>query len=126
MIVMQYGSGNGQKSGMRNDLLWSNDSPSASFGAQTVSLDLSGYSSVKIYLGAGTEITTVVEIPSGFTFSARHISNSGNNLRYFYRTITPSNTGVAFTGCSYRTNGSGSTGTSNTTLIPLLIYGIKN
>ena len=91
-------------------LLWTNPSPSASFAAQKISLDLSNYSFVFV-VSSGS---VLVKVGAG---SAWIVSNVSPNLRL--RSVTASATGVTF-GAGYQ----GST-QDNTNNIPIQIYGIR-
>ena len=90
-------------------LLWTNPSPTSSFAAQTVTLDLSSYDDVEIEMaGAGTYASTTTQTFKLEVNVGGLLSISANNI--WWRYVTPRTTGVEF-GAGYRTTtyGSGST-----------------
>ena len=108
------------------DLLWENASPSSSFAAQTVSLDLSGYDAIlttvkhwadndsklnEIALVGSTRMTLTVQSPSDIKIQT---------LRLY--SVTTS--GVTYDG-GKGMSAAGATYDSNDAAIPLAIYGIK-
>lgn len=102
-------------------LLWTNASPTSEFAAQTISLDLSDYAFVWIEYcfsssftsGAGTER---VRVGASATMIVRPTSASNvTGARY----ASASTSGVLFSDAHYNTE------KSNTSTIPLRIYGIK-
>ena len=108
------------------ELLWENASPSSSFAAQTVSLDLSGYDAVLI------KATTTSNNPSdeyyGFFNTLAFVGDgiktvmffcSGNTNRSGHRMAQATSSGVTFSKCMWnaaQTDGFG---------VPYYIYGIK-
>ncbi len=112
--------------GVSVDLLWTNSDPSASFAAQTVALDLSGYSMVMITFvwgSAGEWFTQVFEMDHKSIAFRADRANSGGRLYNCIRPVTTSSTGVVF-GAATEGNGS-STSTTNGNIIPAKIYGVK-
>ncbi len=104
-------------------LLWTNPSPTSSFSAQTVALDLSSYDDVEIEMvGDTTNANTTQNFKLRVGIGGL-LDISANNI--WWRYVTPSGTGVEF-GAGYKTTtyGSGATLT-NTQMVPLKIYGIK-
>lgn len=102
-------------------LLWTNASPTSSFAAQTVSLDLSGYDAVLIIYKMDTATGTYYShtCPKGLTM----------NLVGFYnyrgrRGATMLDTGVTF-GDGSGASTTGSMETNNGMCIPYQIFGIK-
>lgn len=102
------------------ELLWTNASPTSSFAAQTVSLDLSGYDAVLIDVNCAYEFPDfgtcfVCMVGRGVYMD---VWNPTQNSKYF-REATVASTGVTF-GQGYF-----STGANNNCAIPFRIYGIK-
>lgn len=98
----------------RQVLLWSNASPTSAFAAQTISLDLSGYTHVVVvgeHASGATLIAPATMVPIGQTGFILSIGN-------LYRTFTVSATGVAFAA------GVGDAATASIA-IPLYIFGVK-
>lgn len=97
-------------------LLWTNASPTSSFAAQTVSLDLRGYDAVVIVVDADRRHTFPCFV--GFQYDLSYLP-SGYNAASFGRLATVSSVGVDF-GAGYY-----NTGANNTVAVPQAIYGIK-
>ena len=102
--------------------VWENTSPTSSFAAQTVSVDLTNYGAILCVFSNGQEtdgttVSTIVIKGTVGMLLAPHESGSGGN---FYRSCSPTNNGVAF-----GDGKKGGSGTVNTDNIPLAIYGIK-
>lgn len=129
-IAMRYGSNDYTRSGgasgggggITMSLLWTNPSPTSSFAAQTVSVDLSGYDAYGVLVLFGTSNPNIVPMQVLPCDSARDgvlsvVARSNNNNGG--RLVTFSPTGLTFTACTY--NGS----SSNAYCIPYKIYGIK-
>lgn len=106
-------------------LLWTNASPTSAYGAQTVSLDLSGYQMVAIVLNRGTgdatKNTTLVFVGSA---SKCIVYQEANGLYPASRNATVSTTGVAFS-MGFENGNSTAAGTSNSVGIPYQIFGIR-
>ena len=106
-------------------LLWTNPNWKIDFSAQTVSLDLSGYTAIMVVFAyaksqpnrRGTQ-TQLVD-GATYTFEAPHTS-AGNY--WFRREVTASETGVKFGTGGYMEDGSFQGG--NLYTMPLYIYGI--
>ena len=104
-------------------LLWTNASPGSSFAGQTVQLDLSGYDIVVVL---GRVNTTSDNYCSCIAFKG--IGNFLGFVTYHstaskigrYRWVTPSDSGVVFSNCTYSSGD-----TDNANAIPYQIYGIK-
>lgn len=123
-VSMQFGSNGGVvKNGSRIKLLWSNDSPDSSFAAQTLDIDLSGYS----FFGIVARFSTTYDTRQPLQiFAVDEATKSLNvqattNNRVGGRDLTYSiaNKQLTIAGASY--NGSA----NNTYAIPVAIYGIK-
>ena len=111
---------------MHWDLLWENASPTSSFSAQTVSLDLSDYTFVIIgfrWSESGDQINWQVCMV-GETNKITRVDISSTTPWIARRSAQVSATGVTFTAAD---QGSTSTSpyTANGELIPALIYGIR-
>lgn len=104
-------------------LLWTNPSPTSSFSAQTVALDLSSYDDVEIEMVGDTTNANTTQNFKLTVGVGSLLDISANNI--WWRYVTPRTTGVEF-GAGYKTTtyGSGATLT-NTQMVPLKIYGIK-
>ena len=109
-------------------LLWTNSSPNSNFSNQTISLDLSRYKGILVYSastisGSESEITSSVIILKGLTCRIL----TGNGYAYRRRSCTVSDNGVTFGHgyqASYNTDITTEIETDSTS-IPLMIYGIK-
>ena len=105
------------------DLLWENASPSSSFAAQTVSIDLTKYSKVVMQAIEGTgysNINNYLALTDGSTII---MQNSFGKNRYRY--VTVSSSGIGFDdGKIYNSYASSAT-TDNSVIVPSKIYGIK-
>lgn len=107
--------------------LWENASPTSSFAAQTIALDLSEYSMIFCNCRLSTEYATIVPtnpIPVGADYGAYAYGlAAGYPVRRTYRATA---TGVVFEeGMKYTSFGSSNVNGSNGSLIPVEIYGIK-
>lgn len=102
------------------DLLWENPSPTAEFAAQTINLDLSGYSFVAIdFYNRGTYWGMVGTADMNIPFvnsSARVIANRYCNI---------STDAVTITDCKTSTANATAT-VNNSVLVPYRIYGVRN
>ena len=99
-------------------LLWENPNPTASFGTQTISLDLSNYSKVEIHYYHDILATLrvfVQEVSVGYRGAIFQVG--GAYIRN--RDADASVAGVAFG------KGTSNQGDSNTYCVPVKIYGIK-
>ena len=103
--------------------LWTNSSPTSSFAAQNVSVDLSPYGWFVVETRWSTTSDLVLPLEMFEVDENRHMVWMGNNSsnrtggRVF--TYSISNKEVSFEGGNY--NGSA----ANTSTIPVAIYGIK-
>lgn len=101
--------------------LWTNSAPSSNFSAQTVPLDLSGYTWIAIIAKTQTtgtvETTHLVRVGSSVIMSVPNLAGT----QYFYkRQADVTTSGITF-GTGYRNN----TGTSGANYcIPVAVYGI--
>ena len=99
--------------------LWENASPSSTFAAQTLSLDLSGYDAVMIFFHNASDSTIYLStgmIPIGYKTTLAYTTTSG---AIYSRPATASSTGIVFE--------AGQTGTTSGAkyCVPVHIYGIK-
>ena len=113
--------------------LWENASPTSSFSAQTVSLDLSGYDMARILYSAqcytGSEVTgcSAVEVPVGMSAVLRSPFETAVSNYYLCtetRLAATSAAGVIFSDC-YGSRMAGAPAVAVKRCIPLIIYGIK-
>lgn len=118
-------SGTIQVNGFKMELLWTNPSPTSSFSAQDVSVDLTDYNWFAILYRFGISSGTQDDQPLAVFHTDEQtkrlpITASGNN-RTGGRTLLYSFTGkeISFRAASY--NGA----ESNSNAIPVEIYGIK-
>lgn len=113
-------------------LLWINSAPSASFEAQTISLNLSGYEGVEVEFAENGTIKCYAKSPLGYRGQVQYVSMTGIQTPYSVnldaRTFGPTVTGVQFfAGCvSSNLSGSSSVVTDNAKMIPLKIWGLKS
>ncbi len=107
-------------------LLWTNASPTSTFGAQTIPLDLSDYDAIVVTSKHWTD-NDARRNEIAFVGSSRMILTvqSPTNIKIqTLRLYSVSTTGVTFEG-GKGTNDSLGTYDSNYAIIPLAIYGIK-
>lgn len=107
--------------------IWENTSPTSSFSAQTIALDLSKYSMIICNCRLSTTHATIVPmnpIPVGAGYGAYAYGLEGGY--HTRRTITANAGGVEVEGgMKYTTFGSSNVNSSNDSLIPVVIYGIR-
>lgn len=118
-IAMRYGSA-GDKGKLAEQLLtllWENDSPDASFAAQSVTLALSRYTAVLIEYKPISGLDAAVGLVGAAT-TLECLSVNANN-RNGRRTATVNVTDITFGDCTY--NGS----TTNAYCVPTRIYGMR-
>lgn len=107
------------------DLLWTNPNPSAEFGAQDVSVNLSNYDFVlmdTILYGTNESFTSICRTPKGGTAVRSRFINawwSGSAVQNQQRDYTVYDNKITFTG------GQRSGASYNGDLVPYHIYGIK-
>lgn len=112
-------------------LLWSNASPTSSFAAQTVSLDLSeyGYIDIECRHTTSKDEYVVVRIPKGQSYYNYFVSElddtSSYNPHFRSRKITTSDSGVTFGGGYNKSAGATYAQTGNNMCVPIRIYGVK-
>lgn len=114
-------------------LLWTNTTATASFAAQTVSLDLSYYDYVEVWLFQGATADALLPNPLMIPIGEfrniillHSINAAGTNENTGARLVTVSSSGVTFGNYAYKNRRSGGTQTtSNNFAIPQWIYGVK-
>lgn len=113
-------------------LLWTNQNPTSAFSAQTVPIDLSGYSLLYIVFTPNSTNSSTVRIPVLARKADEIMVNSYINLSgtggitLVFRYFSSSNSGVSFeSGQSKAVSSSSSASTDNARCVPLYIYGIK-
>ena len=118
-MQMQYGAGKKASTGNFFELIWENSSPTSSFSAQTVNLDLSPYMAIAIEINTTTSgsvqaIGLIMVGTSGVAFG-----RSGSSGTTYGRGAAVTSAGVTFAnGYSGSTAGSGYA-------IPRRIWGIR-
>lgn len=115
-------------------LLWTNSTPNGSFAAQTIPLDLSGYSFVIIEYGVdgvGTLLTSILPVPTlpppaGYSSynELQGIYVTSSNGRMAKRYLQISSTGIVFGGGTRFDNYNNSNSGDNYVCIPTRIWGI--
>ena len=101
-------------------LLWTNSSPTSTFAAQTISLDLTNYDAILVKCRA---TTSAGQYFSQFCFKGETVNASVSSKSYsgtnvYSRGVQCTNSGVTFTnGYSGSTSGTGNA-------IPVQIYGL--
>lgn len=121
-IEMDFASGGG----MQYDLLWTNPSPTAQFNAQTISLNLSEYDYILVisehannlpkYPRSNVLVKVGGEKFQGLSASQDAIASGNGRSRYIQATTTGVQISNAIMNTSY----------SNSGVIPLYIFGIKD
>lgn len=105
------------------DLLWQNPNPTASFSAQTVAVDLSGYTLVMVVIRqsdtTGYEVSTI--IPNVVWASGRALTVANYRQLRAFQIVS---TGVSFED-GQEGPPSGNVSVNNARAIPVCIYGIK-
>lgn len=99
------------------DLLWTNGSPSSSFSAQAIQINLENYFAVLIEYDA----LSYNDVACGFVGESSVLKcfSVNSNNRNGRRIATISTNGISFTACTYND------GTQNGYCIPLRIFGIQ-
>ena len=124
-VAMRYGSGNAGKSssGMQMTKLWENATPTASFAAQNIDVDLSAYD----FYAVQVQLSTTQDVRYGMKFfpvdestnqldCPQHTANrtAGRNCAYSANTKKLSFDGAYYNGAA-----------NNAVAIPLYVWGIK-
>lgn len=107
--------------GIDMDLLWENASPTSSFSAQTISLDLSEYRLIFVVCKGDTGDTNYPTALAEFN-TLTQIGTFNGYTRF--RTFTATATGVQFGG-GYKQTSYSNDSSDNSATIPYKIYGIK-
>lgn len=138
-IIQQFKNANGDniypiayaQGGMKMDLLWTNPSPTSTFAAQTISLDLSKYTIFIII----TKPYAAANYTDNYQYGASASSVIIKNIKASITTPAPVNrfrevvindSSVQFSAAySFSTYTGTAAADGNDTVIPLYIYGIK-
>lgn len=103
--------------------LWENASPTSTFAAQTISLDLSGYKAIIVYVYGKTDTTQM--FPSLVVVGGDTVAVASGGATNRVRTCQATTTGVTFgSGLQYPTYGDTST-TNDAYNVPVAIYGMQ-
>ena len=102
--------------GLQMDLLWTNASPTSSFGQQTLNLDFTKYDFVLVQFKASA---TASGLFHAFIQKGTFIVNSSFDS-LVYRYLTLSDTSIVFENAI-----SQGTGTTNHLCIPYKVFGVK-
>lgn len=117
-----FGGGSG---GLKTKLLWENASPESTFAAQTISLDLSCYKTIKIVHSYGEFNVSVGSFSAPMYYSAERLEANATPV-FYSRGFTVNSGGVVCTDGFYTYPiANAVSSVSNSVLIPLCVYGIK-
>lgn len=107
--------------GSNLELLWTNSAAtSASFAAQTISLDLSDYKAVEIVFLVKASYSSHISQSCFMDLTDRiFVGSYDDEVKFFDRIVKPTSTGVQFY------DGANNGTTDNTVCVPRYIYGIK-
>ena len=110
----------------KRTLLWINPSPTSSFAAQVISLDLSNFDEVEIVTKHNAD-TTNQAVMQKFAISdgGGVITSFQMNDTWYMRRVTLSSSGVTFAEGRYCYMANGQNGALNGTCIPVRIYGLR-
>lgn len=100
-------------------LLWTNPSPTSSFAAQTISLDLSDYDEVEIEAKQLANGSIIQLCRVGIGKQTKCLFRDGNANNFYTRTFITSTSSVQFGDAYYNAT------LTNTDCVPTAIYGIK-
>lgn len=109
------------KVGLNMDLLWTNSTPTSSFSAQTISLDLSEYRLIFVVCKGDTGGTNYPTALADFN-TLTQIGTFNGYTRF--RAFTATATGVQFGG-GYKQTSYSNDSSDNSATIPYKIYGIR-
>lgn len=121
-----------ETAGLTATLLWENAAPTSAFAAQTISLDLSDYNWVLIWINKRME--PAAELTHSFAYlcmvgasnDIACLTPSLEGMPYaFTRFVTVTSTGIAFDACYWKYLNTTSKTYDNGYHIPTRIYGIK-
>lgn len=105
-------------------LLWENASPSSSFNAQTISLNLSEYDYIEIDFKLRSKDSIIVEKVAGYVGQISVGYGCSGGAWWYRRAVVELNS-VAFEVATVASGTSSSSDSGTTTMIPYRIYGIK-
>ena len=112
----------------RFETIWTNPSPSQSFGGQTLTVNMTGVRMVVIYFRYNTSATlgTSHLVPYSYERDLAIMSNSAGSFAIVTREVVvrPDSNNIIFGDCYAHTSTSGSA-TDNTKMIPYKILAIK-
>lgn len=120
------------KATVKSDLLWTNTT-GGTFAARTIPLSLSGYDYVQVFFNDNTQSDTIVPAPLLVPLGKKRdavvfhsLASAQANANVGTRSVTATESGVAFGDYAYKTYPSGSTRTvANQFCVPYKIYGVK-
>lgn len=111
--------------GAKIDLLWTNASPTSTFGAQTISMNLSEYT-IFIVEAYNPSYSSHVAVKGHETITHANNIPYSNMANGYTRKVTFSDSGIVFSGGYWGTYGSGANNKTNDSyMIPQKIFGIK-
>lgn len=113
-------------------LLWSNARPNSEFSAQSLTIDGS-YDEYIVewndYVGENARSSLSLKKGESVKFCASSIGGGGTNFWINARTVASSGSGsshrITFGNGTYKSQGNTSVATSNASVIPVRIYGVK-
>lgn len=113
-------------------LLWSNARPNSEFSSQSLSID-GNYDEYIIewndYVGENARSSLSLKKGESVKYCASSIGGGGTNFWVNARTVASSGSGgshrITFGAGTYKSQGNTSVATSNASVIPLRIYGVK-
>lgn len=111
------------------ELLWTNASPTSSFAAQTIAVDVSGYDMMAVLVSSSSNdyMYTFFAAVGMSIIMNRAVPTSNTSAKLFVtsRNIESANAnGISFSACQQSTVGTAATA-ANVELVPRYIYGIK-
>ena len=113
-------------------LLWTNARPNSEFSAQSLAID-GGYDEYIIewndYVGENARSSLILKKGEAVKYCAPSIGGGGTNFWVNARTVASSGSGsshrITFGAGTYKSQGNTSAATSNASVIPVRIYGVK-
>lgn len=112
------------KLGIDMDLLWTNSSPTSSFSAQTISLDLSEYRAVLLILVMEATASTIYYNPLLCLVNGNNYRAVNGGSKIMHRSFNVSTSGISVLG-GYLVNSYGADTADNVRQVPIYIYGIR-
>jgi hypothetical protein len=113
-------------------LLWTNARPNSEFSSQSLSID-GNYDEYIIewndYVGENARSSLILKKGEAVKYCAPSIGGGGTNFWVNARTVASSGSGsshrITFGAGTYKSQGNTSAATSNASVIPVRIYGVK-